>query len=193
MKKSNTTKNKQIEYFQNCVHTFCLLMPVQVIFHHHTLFNVWFKSPENQPRDIRPEMLCFAPLELPGPRYQLPRPKPQFFPTEGDGTGQDGMGRERDIFAEVGQIPEIFFGEPMSAPPHRDIAQQPVAMLHSLETQILDVCPKNAFGTTIWKGVFDWRDNKRSKYTGQLQARCPCCVCFGHQVQLYEARSIWCG
>ncbi len=46
-KKINMTKIEQIEHFQTCVHTFCLLMPVGD-FHHHTLYNVWFKSPKNK-------------------------------------------------------------------------------------------------------------------------------------------------
>ncbi len=37
------TKIKQMEHFQTHIHTFCLLMPVGD-FHHHTLYNVWFKS-----------------------------------------------------------------------------------------------------------------------------------------------------
>ena len=36
------TEIEQIKHFQTCVHTFCLLMPVGD-FHHHTLYNVWFK------------------------------------------------------------------------------------------------------------------------------------------------------
>ena len=39
------TKIEQIEHFQTRIHTFCLLMPVGD-FHHHTLYNVWFKSPK---------------------------------------------------------------------------------------------------------------------------------------------------
>ncbi len=46
MKKQNMTEIKQIEHFQTCIHTFCLLMPTGD-FHHHTLYNVWFKSPKN--------------------------------------------------------------------------------------------------------------------------------------------------
>ncbi len=44
MKKLNLTKIEQIEHFQTRIHRFSLLMPIGD-FHHHTLYNVWFKSP----------------------------------------------------------------------------------------------------------------------------------------------------
>ncbi len=45
MKKTNMTKIKETEHFQTGIHTFCLFMPIGD-FRHHTLYNVWFKSPE---------------------------------------------------------------------------------------------------------------------------------------------------
>ncbi len=72
-----------------------------------------------QPQDIRPEMLCLAPLELPGPGCQLPWPRSQFFPK---GVRWDRTGW--DIFAEVAKKQKKKFGEPPSALPCRDIAQQ---------------------------------------------------------------------
>ncbi len=55
MKKPNMTKIKQIEHFQTRVHTFGLLMPVGD-FHHHTLYNVWFKSPNQLMQVARRKM-----------------------------------------------------------------------------------------------------------------------------------------